>query len=244
MPVSSAIKAVTFDVGGTLLTAAPSVGDIYSRIAALNGGPRIPAKILEERFRQVWGRVRPFQHHRDDWERLVDEVFAGLLPKPASQTLFDTLFSEFSRASAWRIYDDVIPTLECLAGQGLDLAIVSNWDDRLRPLLEDLRLDRYFNCIVISCEVGFVKPSAVIFEEALRRLGCPASAALHVGDALREDFSGATAAGLQALHLRRDTPSHDLQIQSLTEIPRWIASVGRPGSDREVEVGSRCPSDL
>ena len=241
MPVSSAIQAVTFDVGGTLLTPSPSVGEIYARIANRNGAPRIPADTLEERFQKAWRRVRPFQHHREDWERLVDEVFAGLVPQPPSQSFFDPLYREFGQPSAWRLFEDVLPTLESLAGQGLDLAIVSNWDDRLRPLLEDLRLDRYFNCIVISSEVGFMKPSAVIFEETLRRLGTPASAVLHVGDALTEDFSGATAAGLQALHLRRDAPSHDLQIQSLAEIPGWISAVGNARRKPKLPTKNRLP---
>lgn len=224
MPRKSSIQAVTFDVGGTLITPTPSVGEIYARIAALHGFPKLSPELLETRFTEAWRKVRPFQHHREDWERLVDAVFEGLVTQPPSQTFFDALYQEFSFPRAWRLFEDVLPTLESLAAQGIDLGIISNWDERLRPLLGDLRLDRYFNAIVISCETGFVKPSPVIFEEALRRLGHPTTAVLHVGDALREDFTGAIGAGLQALHLRRDAPSRDLQIRSLAEIPAWIKS--------------------
>lgn len=218
------IQAVCFDVGGTLLTPTPSVGEVYARVAARHGSTGLPPARLEQRFAEAWRKRRPFQHHREDWQRLVDDVFDGLVPEPPSRTFFEELYREFGFPRAWRVFDDVLPTLETLAAKGMDLAIVSNWDERLRPLLEGLRLDRYFNAVVISCEIGFVKPSPVIFEEALRRLGHPASAVLHVGDALHEDFAGAIGAGLRALHLRRDATARDLQIQSLTEIQTWIES--------------------
>lgn len=216
------IQAVTLDVGGTLITPHPTVGAVYARVAARNHSPAPPAEELDRRFRQAWEGSRPFGYSRDSWASLVDEVFDGLVPRPPSETFFGELYDEFTRASAWRLFEDVLPALESLAGHGLDLGIISNWDERLRPLLHALRLDRYFNCLVISCEAGFPKPSPVIFQEALRQLGRPASAVLHVGDALREDFAGAMAAGLPALHLQRDAAPHDGQIQSLAEILPWI----------------------
>lgn len=224
IPPGHEIQAVTFDVGGTLLTPEPSVGGVYARAAARHHNIQIPPELLDSRFREAWRRAQSFQHTRDDWERLVDEVFEGLVPRPPRETFFDELYAEFGRASAWRVFDDVLPTLETLAARGIDLGIISNWDDRLRPLLRELRLNRYFTAVIISCETGFAKPSCVAYEEALRQLGCPAHGVLHIGDSMREDFAGATAAGLHALHLRRDAPPSDLQIQSLQDILPWLTA--------------------
>lgn len=224
MQGTRAIQAVTFDVGGTLIAPYPSVGAVYARAAGGHHHGTLSAEILDARFNEVWRRCQPFHHSRDEWCSLVDEVFAGLTPTPPSQTFFPELYAEFARAAAWQLFEDSLPVLEALAAEGIDLGIISNWDERLRPLLRDLRLDRYFSCIVISCEAGFAKPSPVVFEEALRQLGRPAANVLHVGDGLQEDFAGATSAGLAALHLRRDAPSQELQIQSLRELPAWIAS--------------------
>ena len=110
------------------------------------------------------------------------------------------------------------PAALCLA-----LAVASNRDHRLRRLLRELRLDRYFRTIVISSEAGFAKPFPVIFEAVLRQLGRPAGGVLHIGNSLREDFAGATAAGFSALHLDRGSPSRDLQIGSLADVGRWLA---------------------
>lgn len=218
----SLIQAVTFDVGGTLLVPHPSVGAVYADVAARHGFPDLSPDVLEVRFRTAWNRRTPFHHGRNDWADLVDEVFRDLVPGPPSASFFPALYEAFARPEAWRLYDDVLPTLEALAGQGMDLGIISNWDERLRPLLGALRLDRYFSCLAISCETGFAKPSPVLFQEALRQLGRPPHSVLHVGDALYEDFAGATGAGLAALHLRRDAASTDRQIQSLTEVPNWV----------------------
>jgi putative hydrolase of the HAD superfamily len=46
-----------------------------------------------------------------------------------------------------------------LKRRGLKLGIISNWDDRLRPLLRELQLDSYFDSIVISGEAGRKSPT-------------------------------------------------------------------------------------
>ena len=65
---------------------------------------------------------------------------------------------------------------------GLRLAIVSNFDTRLRPILKGLGVDELFNSIVISAEVGVEKPNPLIFEVACQQLGVLPEEAVHVGD--------------------------------------------------------------
>ncbi|RRT71413.1 hypothetical protein B296_00008271, partial [Ensete ventricosum] len=48
-----------------------------------------------------------------------------------------------------------------------ELAVVSNFDTRLRKLLKDLNVAHLFDAIIISSEVGFEKPAAEIFRAAL-----------------------------------------------------------------------------
>ena len=101
----------------------------------------------------------------------------------------------------------------------MKLGVISNWDDRLRPLLQVLGLEERFDSIVISCEVGDSKPTAVIFETAMNQLDTPANAILHVGDSLQMDLVGARRAGLNALQIEREKEiTADWQITSLTEL--------------------------
>jgi len=202
----AAIRAVTFDIGGTLIEPWPSVGDVYATVAARHG-VKVSAKILNERFAAAWKAKKNFRHAESDWAELVDQTFADLCGIRPSTTFFPELYEAFADPSAWRVYDDVRPCLERLRQNGVKLGVISNWDERLRPLLKALDLDRYFDAIVISCEVGEPKPGREIFQTTARQLHAPASAILHVGDSRAEDVEGARAAGFQALLLTRGQPA-------------------------------------
>ncbi len=217
------IRAVSFDVGGTLLEPWPSVGHVYAEVARAHGVAQATARVLNQRFRQAWKR-RPQPHHtRVQWQGLVDEVFAGLAGPLPSQVFFAELYDRFSRTVSWRVFPDVLPTLDFLQSRRLPLAIISNWDERLRPLLEALGLSRRFSTLVISCEVGAAKPSPVIFREAARRLRLPPKAILHVGDSEQDDLMGARAAGFRALQIARTRPGRRRgRIRSLADLKRVL----------------------
>ncbi len=202
---SSSIRAVTFDVGGTLIECFPSVGHIYSEVATRHGHRGIPPDLLNRRFAAAWRAFENFQHTRSQWAALVDATFRKLMAQPPSETFFAEVYDEFARPGAWQVFEDVVPTLEALATRGLKLGIISNWDDRLRPLLRQLRLDHWFQAVVISCEVGAPKPAKGIFDRAAMELSLSPQNILHVGDSLAADVRGARAAGFHAMLLRRES---------------------------------------
>ncbi len=219
MVLSSNIRAVTFDVGGTLLEPWPSVGHVYAEMAARHGYPGIPAEELTRRFRVAWRGLKDFRHTREQWAALVDATFVGLVPEPPSQTFFPPLYDRFTEPSAWHVFDDVRPALKELGRRGLKLGIISNWDDRLRPLLRGLNLYDLFDVIVVSCEVSEPKPAAVIFQTAARELRQKPETILHVGDHPRQDVAGAKAAGLEAILLERSAKgSRPDRLNSLGEL--------------------------
>ena len=219
LAANTRIRAVTFDVGGTLIEVWPSVGHVYAEVAALHGVGGLSASLLNRKFAAAWKAARQFTYSRSDWAGLVDATFRGLTAQPPSQTFFDELYARFATPDAWRIFEDVVPTLDALALRGLKLAVISNWDERLRPLLEQLKLAGYFEAIVVSREVGAAKPSEAIFHHAVRRLGLPPEAVLHVGDSHFMDVRGAQAAGLSALRLERTAGAAKAdQIRSLLEL--------------------------
>lgn len=213
------IHAVTFDVGGTLIEPWPSVGHIYAEVAARHGAGRVSPEVLNERFKTAWRRQSNFAYTREAWSAIVDETFRNLVSRLPCDTFFSTLYERFAQADAWRIFEDVEPTLSALARQRIRLGIISNWDERLRPLLEGLGLARHFEAIVVSCEVGATKPSPLIFQRAFEQLGLPAESILHIGDSAELDVVGAQAAGMQALEINRHTQEPTVrQIVSLTDL--------------------------
>ena len=219
----TSVQAVTFDVGGTLIQPWPSVGHVYAEVAAKNGVKHLSPASLNSNFSTAWRARRNFNHTSKDWAALVDRTFAGLVETSPSQSFFPAIYQRFAEVDAWRIYEDVLPTFDALASKGILLAVVSNWDERLRPLLKQLRLESYFETIIVSSEVAFTKPSPVIFELAAQKLGVPPDQVLHVGDSVREDWEGATSAGFEALLVDRDATSADERhISSLRDLDRLL----------------------
>ena len=135
----------------------------------------------------------------------MDKVFDGLVAQPPSETFFPELYDRFGEPAAWRMFEDVLPAIDALAARGISLGIISNWDERLTSLLERLKLRKYFEVVIISCEAGFSKPSPVIFEHAARKLGLAPEFILHVGDDPEEDAAGAKRAGFEARLIERGT---------------------------------------
>ena len=62
------------------------------------------------------------------------------------------------------------------------MAVVSNFDTRLRPLMHSLGLEPLFDSLVISAEHGIEKPNPRLFEAACDELGVDPADAVHVGD--------------------------------------------------------------
>jgi putative hydrolase of the HAD superfamily len=215
------ICAVSFDAGGTLVEPWPSVGHVYAEVAGEFGFPNLSPKELTARFFQAWREKGPFDYSRQHWAALVDRTFAGLFSRPPPPGFFPALYERFASPEVWRLYDDVFPALNALSERGLKLAVVSNWDERLAPLLEKLEISRFFDAVIVSHDAGFHKPDREIFQAAVKRLQLAPGEVLHVGDSFREDFEGASQAGLKSLLLRRGSSAGGPgEIGSLLDLAR------------------------
>ena len=125
------------------------------------------------------------------------------------------------------LYDDVVPTLQHLRDADLKLAIVSNWDTPLFPLLERLSIAHYFGTITASHDVRVrsAKPDPHIFNYTLEAVGVSAEEVVHVGDTYQADIVGARNVGIRPILLDRDntqTGRWDATIQSLAELPELL----------------------
>lgn len=109
-----------------------------------------------------------------------------------------------------QLFDDA---LDCLAGlreRGVRLALVTNGpSDVQRRKLAATGLQGAFDAVIVSAELGVIKPDARVYLHACVQLGVgPANAAM-VGDSHPNDVEGPLAAGLGAAVwlVREDTPS-------------------------------------
>jgi HAD superfamily hydrolase (TIGR01509 family) len=103
------------------------------------------------------------------------------------------------------LYDDAVPVLRALRSGGARIAIVSNCDYSTRPIIDALGLAREVDAIVLSCEIGSMKPDEPIFRAALARLDAAPEAALFVDDQ-PAFLDAAKALGIQTVQIARPGP--------------------------------------
>ena len=69
----------------------------------------------------------------------------------------------------------------------------------LRKLLEHYGLLKYFDSFVFSDEIGFAKPTPLVFEAAAGELGVELTQIVHIGDREEKDIAGPHAVGAKAI---------------------------------------------
>lgn len=116
-------------------------------------------------------------------------------------------------SSHFTIHDAVLPRVEGLAGR-VTRVLLSNTNALhvawLRPRLPVLQR---FEHVLMSCEVGRVKPDPAFFQLALQRAGCAPHEAAFFDD-LPEFVEAANALGIRG-HLFTDAPTFDAQLKAL-----------------------------
>jgi putative hydrolase of the HAD superfamily len=205
-------KAIFFDAAGTLIRLTKSVGQHYALVAKQQG-LFLDAAALDRAFAQVWQEMplRPATSEpredddkgwwRDLVERLLERVTSGLDPLD-HDTFFEAAYGHFAEAGVWELFPEVREVLDALAPCH-ELAIVSNFDSRLRMILEHLSISKYFRHVFLSSELGADKPDPLIYHRALGISGFAPNEVRHVGDDPERDWSAARAAGLDVFELKR-----------------------------------------
>ena len=177
----------------------PSVGSVYS--AAVRGrGYAAQDREINERFYRVFSGTQSAKSmfegdERGFWRMIVGRTFEGFCPKEFHDSLFEELWETFAEGKCWRLAEGTVDTLQVLGTRGYRMAVLSNNDSRLRPVLRDLGVSDLFEELFISSEIGFEKPSPEIFQEVERVLGTTAKDMFHLGDSYSRDVQGALSAG-------------------------------------------------
>ena len=231
------MTSVFFDLVGTLIGARGSIGTQYAQVAARFGITAAP-DALDRVFGQVLSRFPAFAlpdpadpdlaaRAKEAWRAIVGAVFEdagyGFARRSASfGAYFEALFTHFATRDAWTAFPDVQPALDRLRRAGHRLGLISNFDSRVFPLLDQLGLAASFTSVTIPALAGAAKPQPAIFHHALAAHAVAPADAVYVGDSLTEDVIPARDAGMTAILIDRDgrgsaTPG-EVRVRSLEEL--------------------------
>ena len=227
--VKGEADVIFFDAAGTLIYLARPVGWHYALIAR-KYGLEVDEARLESAFREVW-RARPARPPssgpRDDddrpwWRGLALDVLRAASPaasKIDGEAWFSELYVHFEQAGIWLLYEDARRCLDRLQGRSR-LAVISNFDGRLRRVLDDLGVLAKFESLFISSELGCEKPDRAIFRKALESMNADPGRCIHAGDDPERDWAGAAAFGLRVFRVTRPSVTLDALHSVLGPEPR------------------------
>jgi putative hydrolase of the HAD superfamily len=206
---------VFFDAAFTLIWPHPSVGSVYARHGAAFG-VRADAAALDAGFRAAWKAARaragklPYGRTLDEarafWYPVIRATFEAAGSRaPDAPEFLAGLFDDFATANCWRADPQARAAIAAVREAGARAGVLSNFDARLRPVLDALGLEAGLDRVIASADVGAEKPDPEMFAAA-RRIAGTSGPIAHIGDEPEADGEGPLAAGWrQCLVLR---PGH------------------------------------
>src|SRR5437899_11905212 len=206
------LKAIFVDAAGTLFYLPRGVGYHYALVGD-NIRLKLDSRQLDRAFNNAWNAMPrresidgPRENDDKDWWRqLVDLVLNEVAPSLNEldrDNFFEIAYEHFAEAGVWELYPEVLEVLEKLSAR-FQLAVISNFDGRLRMILEQLGISKFFKHVFLSSELGADKPDPEIFRRALNLICLEPNEVLHVGDDPERDWKAATAVGLSTFQLDR-----------------------------------------
>lgn len=190
------ITSILFDVGGVIVVPLDPTANAKRRnkLAAQLGfasGEQMWNHFFESK---IWDAAKTGRLvHEDMWRELLTPL--GLRSSQEHEAFVAELYAE----------EGMLPEMRSLIAAlhpNYKLGILSNWDDRLEEILDEiLGVAHYFDAILNSHRIGVAKPDEVAFREALRRLQALPEEVLFIDD-LTRNTEAASKLGIHTHHYR------------------------------------------
>jgi len=187
------IKAIFFDVGGTLCWSSDNINKKPSFKKTLSG---FTHKSLAD-----------FDIKKQDYLWKLSDSKKKLVVRLCKDLKIDDCETLYKKLSAYSykvyLYKDVKPSLKRLS-INYRLGLLSNttmWTDFDH---NKLGIDNYVEISILSCRIGMVKPDVKIFNYAKKAVKLDAQELLYVGDNIEHDIKPALRASWKAVLLCRD----------------------------------------
>jgi FMN phosphatase YigB (HAD superfamily) len=206
----SRFPVVLLDMNGTVMFGGDRFGpeqDFAATYRAL-GGRRLAAGMVQETIAACYatmGAIYEDPARCDSFPTVSDTLRALPAGRDLPEAELELLERAIAQHELGRIPDAYARAITRLAAAHR-LGLVANILSRKRPWLEEFEragVLHHFATTVFSSDTSSIKPSRKLFDQAVTALAAPRSEVVFVGDSLRCDIGGATAAGLAAVWIDR-----------------------------------------
>jgi putative hydrolase of the HAD superfamily len=231
-------ELISFDAAGTLIDVNWQPGHFAVR-CALDTGVRLDPQVGAETYSRLlhtrWRSYCDINQTRDDslcdafWRDLASDWLKQMnAPQTALEPMLELADTRlYGLDETFRLYPDVLSTLNELTEKGWRMVVLSNWDYTLHRILKNLGVSNLFEHVFASLQEGPEKPDPRLFSIVSEQVGVAPEAILHVGDSWVDDLNGARNVGWQAILLDRTANGyHPPVISSLDQVQEaltWFA---------------------
>lgn len=226
------IKAVLFDLGGTLIDNRLSTFETFQKILEcrgiqvstkeIEGAFTVAREELGDEYERKIGRIPASELYRM-WDTHVLKAL-GIEDGDLAQEINEKWFS----VSGAVVFPDVNPILTVLGGRGIKKGILSNaYEEEIRQICQVVGLDEaLFDIIVGADTAARIKPDLETFRYALKKLGINPEEAIYVGNKIEKDYIPAEKAGMTPFLIVRsediDIPENIRCIRSLLSLKDYL----------------------
>jgi len=227
----SAIRAIFFDIGDTLLFDEPPLAERV-RLAIESVGLPYDKKEMLRAFRTAedYALSRylegvPFDDPGVQQECAVIILRELGLGGVSIEKLIALRDAYLKISYARSLHPQAISLVEELRRREFKVGAISDWEETLPTLLAELELADHLDALAVSAIVGVTKPDPRLFEEALRQADVTAGESIHIGDYYELDVAGARAAGMTPILFDwkgRNLDADCERVTSFEELKRYL----------------------
>jgi len=236
--------AIIFDLGDTLVrfpwdtrSAGKEVGkemSLFDKLvkvthdSLVKSGIKVDWPSFHEKYMSVRAEQLEWQkktlHEYDMDERVSRTLNAlGLMVSPDSAVVKKATHDHYASYMNYIEMEKEVPKILQDLRSKRKLGLITNFahPPAIYGILEKFALKEFFDVILVSREVGWVKPSPKIFEAALSSLNLRSNQCVFVGDDVEADIKGARGVGMKTIFVSKKGSTcqeTDATIHHVTEL--------------------------
>jgi len=231
------VKFIYLDVGDTLIHLKIPPGKIYYEVLRAHNviETYFDESLLKKYFTESWQAMNKknppgfkcrYTNHKHGnegfWKELVELFLSNFEKAGLTDKVYLDIVDTFNDPDSWEVDESFFDLREAAAKMDTGLGIISNWDIRLRTLLNKMRLSEYFTNIIISSEFGYEKPSEKIFNEGMRQAKLGAESLVYAGDKPEFDYHTPKSLGWSAYLISSKKSDSCESVKNLGELANKV----------------------